>query len=204
MDGARVRRIWSSAAVLVAALAMATGSLAAQVGIVTGTVTDANSGEPIATVQVHIPELQLGMLTTWREVESKWEPFYNAVGELETESITETADMDYTVLVDWYPPAPSGSFAIRLEYVFNENTDEFNPGVVDPTLPGFGDDRNLLNARIAWFSSDEAWTVALWGKNLLDDEVTSEIDDISTASFGTPFVSVDPPLTWGMELGYRF
>ena len=42
---------------------MATGSLAAQTGTVTGTVTDANTGEPIATVQVHIPELQLGMLT---------------------------------------------------------------------------------------------------------------------------------------------
>ena len=148
--------------------------------------------------------LQLGMLTTWREVESKWEPFYNAVGELVTETSSDTADVDYTVLVDWFPPAPSGSFAIRLEYVFNENSDEFDPGVVDPTLPGFGEDRNLLNARFAWFSSDEAWTVALWGKNLLDDEVTSKINDISTASFGTPFVSVDPPLTWGVELGYRF
>ena len=63
MDGARVRKTSSSLIALAAALGMAASSLAAQVGTVTGTVTDANTGEPIATVQVHIPELQLGMLT---------------------------------------------------------------------------------------------------------------------------------------------
>ena len=63
MDGSCVRKIGSSAFALAVALAMVTGSLAAQTGVVTGTVTDSNTGEPIATVQVHIPELQIGMLT---------------------------------------------------------------------------------------------------------------------------------------------
>ena len=63
MDGSCVRKIGSSAFALAVALAMVTGSLAAQTGVVTGTVTDSNTGEPITTVQVHIPELQIGMLT---------------------------------------------------------------------------------------------------------------------------------------------
>ena len=63
MDGSSVRKASSSLIAATAALAMAASSLAAQVGTVTGTVTDANTGEPIATVQVHIPDLQLGMLT---------------------------------------------------------------------------------------------------------------------------------------------
>ena len=63
MDGSCVRKIGSSSVALAVALAMITGSLAAQTGVVTGTVTDSNTGEPISTVQVHIPELQIGMLT---------------------------------------------------------------------------------------------------------------------------------------------
>ena len=69
-------------------------------------------------------------------------------------------------------------------------------------IPGFGEDRKLLNARIAWIH--DRWTVGLWGKNLLDNEVTGGISDISTSSFGTPFVSIDPPRTYGIEVGYRF
>ena len=57
--------------------------------------------------------------------------------------------------------------------------------------------------RQAWTSDDDAWTVALWGKILLDEKRLGGIRDI-TIIFGTPFTSMDVPMTWGIELGARF
>lgn len=147
---------------------------------------------------------QLGFLTTWRETDSEWEPFYNATGELVTETSSDTTGTDYTFTFDWLPQIGRGDLALRLEYVFSENNDEFDPTIVNPDVPGFGEDRKLLNARAAWTTEDGRWTFGLWGKNLLDNEVTSGINDISTGSFGTPFVSIDPPLTYGVEAAYNF
>jgi iron complex outermembrane receptor protein len=147
---------------------------------------------------------QLGFLTTWRETDSEWEPFYNAEGDLVTETTSDTSDTDYTFTFDWFPQIASGDLALRLEYVFFENNDEADPAVLDPGVPGFGEDRKLLNARAAWTTQSGHWTFGLWGKNLLDNEVTSGINDITTASFGTPFVTIDPPRTYGVEAAYNF
>lgn len=148
--------------------------------------------------------LNVGFLTTWRDVESTWEPFYNALGDLVTETSSDTTDTDYTLTVGWYPSIPRGSLDVRAEFVFNEDNSEADPTLVSPTVPGFGRDRRMLNARVAWSSEDDQWTAALWGKNLLDQERLGGISDISTASFATPFTSIDPPLTWGIEIGYQF
>ena len=146
--------------------------------------------------------LQLNFVTTWREVDATWDPFYNAVGELVTETSSSTTGTDWSAWMDWSPEIARGLLDLRLEYIFSENNDEFDPTIVDPGLPGFGEDRKDLNARAAW-TLDE-WTFALWGKNLLDTEVSSGVSDISTATFGTPFVTIEPPRTYGVEVGYSF
>lgn len=149
--------------------------------------------------------LRFVFLTTWRDVEATWDEFYDANGELRTDTSSSTTDTDYTISVGWQPDVRRGSLDVRIDYIFNENTaqlDEFS--VVDPDdYPGFYRDRKDLNARIAWSSEDGTWTAALWGKNLLDEKRLSGISDISIL-FGTPFTSMAEPLTWGVELGYRF
>ncbi|HSG97698.1 MAG TPA: TonB-dependent receptor [Woeseiaceae bacterium] len=152
--------------------------------------------------------LRLAFITTWRDVESVWDEFYDANGDLvppEDRTSTGTTDTDYTVTVGWQPEISWGNLETRVDYVFNENTsflDEFS--VVDYTqYPGFYEDRRDLNARIAWTSDDDAWTVALWGKNLLDEKRLGGIRDISIL-LGTPFTSMDAPMSWGIELGARF
>jgi outer membrane receptor protein involved in Fe transport len=152
--------------------------------------------------------LRIGLMTTWRDVESVWDEFYDASGDLvppEARTSTGTTDTDYTITVGWQPEISWGNLDARVDYIFNENTsflDEFS--IVDYTqYPGFYEDRQDLNARIAWTSDDTRWTVALWGKNLLDEKRLGGIRDISIL-FGTPFTSMDPPMTWGIELGARF
>jgi len=146
----------------------------------------------------------VGLLTTVRESDATWEPFFNAVGDLVTETSSDRTDTDYTVTLGWYPEIPRGGLDVRVEYIFNENNSELDPGVIDPNIPGFGVDRKELNARVAWTSDDDQWTAALWGKNLTDQERLGGINDITLFSFGTPFTSVSAPLTWGVEVGYRF
>ena len=140
--------------------------------------------------------MRIGFMTTWRDQDTNWDPFYNASGELVTETSNDTTDTDYTVVLNWQPEISRGSLDVRVDYIFNEVAD-------DPLFPGFYEDRTELNARVAWASEDDTWTAALWGKNLLDQELLGGISDISIL-FGTPFTSMDIGLTWGVELAYRF
>ena len=56
----------------------------------------------------------------------------------------------------------------------------------------------LINARVAFTHSDDTWQVALWGKNLTDEEYARA----ATAGSFTQYAS--PPLTWGVDARYRF
>jgi len=148
--------------------------------------------------------LRFGFLTTWRDVESQWEPYYNAIGELVTDFSSDTTDTDYTVTLDWQPAFVANVDA-RIEYIFNENTSALDPGVINPDqYPGFYEDRRELNARVAWHSDDERYSAALWGRNLLDQELLGGVSDITLFAFGTPFTTMETPMTWGLEFGMRF
>ncbi|MBT8093405.1 MAG: TonB-dependent receptor [Gammaproteobacteria bacterium] len=150
-------------------------------------------------------KLRIGIMTTWRDAEATWESYFDANAELVVDTSASTTDTDYTLTVGWAPEMERGSLDLRIDYIFNENTSELDEtSVVDASqYPGFYEDREDLNVRIAWQSEDEQWTAALWGKNLLDQKLLGGIGDISIL-FGTPFTSVDAPRTFGIELGYGF
>jgi hypothetical protein len=116
--------------------------------------------------------LRFSFMTTWRDTETTWEEFYDANGELRADTGGGATDTDYTLTVGWQPEISRGNLDVRIDYIFNENTaflDEFS--IIDYTqFPGFYQDRKDLNARVAWTSDDNQWTVALWGKNLLDEK----------------------------------
>ncbi len=162
-------------------------------------------GAELVATWLPADSVRLAFMTTWRDVEATWDEFYDANGELRIDTSSSTTDTDYTITLGWRPEVSRGSLDVRVDYIFNENTAQLNEfSVVDPSdYPGFYQDRKDLNARVAWSSDDDAWTVALWGKNLLDQERLGGISDISIL-FGTPFTSLEEPLTWGVELGYRF
>ena len=152
--------------------------------------------------------MRIGFLTTWRDVEAEWDEYYDANGDLvgpEDRISSGTTDLDYTFTLGWERELSLGNLDVRVDYIFNENTSFLDDSsIVDPDdFPGFYEDRKDLNARIAWTSNDEMWTVALWGKNLLDEERLGGIRDISIL-FDTPFTSMSAPLTWGIEVGAVF
>ena len=56
----------------------------------------------------------------------------------------------------------------------------------------------LVNARVAYGPADDKWQVALWGKNLTDEEYARA----SSAGSFTQYASA--PLTWGIDARFRF
>ena len=154
--------------------------------------------------------LRFAVQTEFREREATWEPYFDANGDPAVDLETSDTPTDYTFTFAWSPQLGRGRLDTRIDYIFNENTYVIGQDTVfDPAdFPGlldeaFFEDRKDLRARVAWTSDDDQWTLALWGKNLLDQKRLGSVRDISVL-FGTPFTSMDLPRTWGIEIETRF
>lgn len=154
--------------------------------------------------------LRFALQTTWRDREVTWDPYFDASGDPQDDLERSETNTDYTLTFAWAPEIGRGNLDARIDYIFNENPYVIGqdtvfdpadfPGLLDE---GFFEDREDLRARVAWSSDDGQWTVALWGKNLLDQRRLGGVSDISVL-FGTPFTTMDLPRTWGIELETRF
>ena len=78
-------------------------------------------------------------------------------------------------------------------------------GLIDASKLGtlYGD-RNLTDARLGWKSPDRRYTVFLWAQNLLDARTVQSLNTITALTLDTPYVRLNPPRFWGVQLGYRF
>jgi len=56
----------------------------------------------------------------------------------------------------------------------------------------------ILNARISYAPDNGNWKLALWGKNLTDEEYAR------AASGGSFTQYASSPLTWGIDFAYEF
>lgn len=60
----------------------------------------------------------------------------------------------------------------------------------------------LLNSSIKWTSSDETYSLQLWGRNLLDKKVVTYTT--SQTNYGYTTVSSQAPMTYGVTAGVKF
>ena len=146
-------------------------------------------------------------LTTYREEENKSGEFYDAKGELTRfDSSSDTAG-NYTLTLNWRPKLAAGNLLVRGEYIYAENTRDADDANYNPdfeSISGYTDDSRLVNGRIAWSHPKARWELALWGRNLTDEDRLSGISQTTVAVFGTPIIRILDPRTWGIEAIYRF
>jgi outer membrane receptor protein involved in Fe transport len=152
-------------------------------------------------------DLLFTALTTYREEENKSGEFYDAKGELTRfDSSSDTAG-NYTLTLNWRPKLAAGNLLVRGEYIYAENTRDADDANYNPdfeSISGYTDDSRLVNGRIAWSHPKDRWELALWGRNLTDEDRLSGISQTTVAVFGTPIIRILDPRTWGIEAIYRF
>ncbi|WP_348733900.1 TonB-dependent receptor [Rheinheimera texasensis] len=154
------------------------------------------------------PALKLGLVTEYRKTESSWEQFYNGDGDLVTDTEKDSSADAYTLTADWTPDWAfgDGQWKVHVDYVYEENTRADDPDLlaIAKQIPAYFADSKNLNARISWQSNSDHWEVAVFGKNLTDNETTGGIGGFAAAVLGTPITSLNPPRTAGVEVKYQF
>ena len=152
-----------------------------------------------------LENLRLTALTTYRDNESISDEYYNGAGELRggEKEIGNTSN-DYTLRFDWTPDIPKGYLLVHVDYVFNEDTGEFADDAVFYEGPWYFQNKKRLSARIAWESEDASIEIALWGRNLLDEEYAGNPGGFVADELGAAHTSIEDPLTYGVDLRYAF
>jgi iron complex outermembrane receptor protein len=64
-------------------------------------------------------------------------------------------------------------------------------------------EKQSVNARVSLIMSDEAWEVALWGRNLTNEDYIETVSDFSD-SLGYLSGRRNEPRTYGVEAYYHF
>ena len=166
-----------------------------------------NTDEDISGVELTLDwlateSLRFGVIYTYREQESSREAHYDAQGNFVTaDNRSATTPQEYTLTLDWSPELAVGTVLFHLDYVYEENTDRENEDHLDEfnRVPGYGDDTELLNARVSFITPSGGYEFAVWGKNLLENERVSQPGGLTGDVLGTYHVGIVDPLTYGVD-----
>ena len=60
------------------------------------------------------------------------------------------------------------------------------------------------SARIAWTNDADNFEVAIWGRNLQDNEIADNPGGYVASTLGAYRTSIEDPLTYGVDLRYSF
>jgi iron complex outermembrane receptor protein len=67
-----------------------------------------------------------------------------------------------------------------------------------------GEATQRTDARLAWATEDDDFGVAFFVTNVFDQRYVTGVNNITASTFGTPFASITPPRTWGVDFSYHF
>ena len=104
--------------------------------------------------------------------------------DISGQELTRAAPSKYAIALEYYQPLSRGALKFRIDqrYTSTNRQDIFAD---ESNQPGF----HVMDVRAAWISGDEGWEVALWSKNLLDEEYISHAYIVGPgviATFGKP------------------
>jgi iron complex outermembrane receptor protein len=121
-------------------------------------------------------------------------------GPQKGEDLRFTAELSGNLSATLVLPLADGGVYIRADYSYmDDHLTDTNTGAA--LRPQDTQNRSLLNARIG-FRNDN-WNVALWGKNLTEDEYAA-LTAATLPINGVDAYFLAPPRTYGMTLRYDF
>ena len=171
----------------------------------TGTTIIANAASAtIAGVEFETVWLVTDHLTlqaSYANYDHEYGDYFDEDGKnLKGNDIQNVPDWTANVSGAYNVPLSSGSaMGFRLDY--RTRADVFDDA--DPDYEqGIREGKDMLGARASWFSANEQWEVAAWGKNLLDED---EVTNIGTKSIMSQRrVVYVPPRTYGLSVTYSW
>ena len=88
---------------------------------------------------------------------------------------------------------------------FWQATVDYNLAITNPTIPR--DDAiirpyGLLNLRLSYRLEDSGWEFAVWGKNVLNKDYYTRLQDLTAIGYFLAFAGA--PATYGLDLRKRF
>ena len=152
-----------------------------------------------------LDNLRLTAMTTYRDTDETLDPHFDSAGEPAggVAKDSESAN-DYTLRLDWSPEIASGYLLVHADYVFREETGPTADDVIYAVGPWYFQDKKLLSARVSWQNNSDNIEIALWGKNLLDEEYAANPGGFAADNLGVPHTNLDDVRTYGLDLVYSF
>ena len=129
-------------------------------------------------------------------LDTEYENYVISTGDFSGNQLQRTPDnqvstgFEYAANVgDW-----GRALKLRLSYTWQDEMPWAHTNV------SFEDAYGLLDGRIGLSPENQNWTVALWGRNLADEEARANVIEF----LGGDVSLYNPPRTYGIELGYRW
>lgn len=136
--------------------------------------------------------------------------FYNGCGAARIEGDLDGESLDgpkqrVALMADYdWQLGDYGTVLLHADYSWTSKK-ERNPAADDfcDNYESKDDDFELVNARIAWQDTTQAWQVAVWAENLLDTDYVVTYNGI-TSDLNSPYVRRNFPRMYGMEVIYKW
>jgi len=150
---------------------------------------------------IALPVENLELSASYSYLDARYGRFITGGVDNSGNQLTRAPKNAYTLSASYQLAAASyGDFNLRLDYI-NQGLIHMSVSNSDISiLEGY----ELFNARIELLSKEDDWEVALWGKNLADEEYS--IHSASLADLGTATRSdiQGDPRTFGVSFTYNF
>lgn len=91
----------------------------------------------------------------------------------------------------------AGTFDTRADFSYVDKMEGNERNQPQNQHPSF----TTLNGSISWTSTDEHWTIRLWGRNLTNELITRQVTSLSTTHVGAVY---DAPRTYGVTVSRNF
>jgi len=149
--------------------------------------------------------IQAGISVLEAEINDSDAVSTNLLGEdvpLEGLERAYSPDLSYSLMARYeWPLADNLSAVFQVDYSYRDDVAGDALSVPEQALYGGQDGYGLFNTRVALGAVDGEWTVALWGKNLADEEY---ITNVTTDDLGSYMDIYGRPRSYGVDVTYRW
>ena len=149
---------------------------------------------------IALPVEGLELSASYSYLDASYDEFLSGGVDNSGNQLTRAPKNAYTLSSSYsMPVGDAGQLNFRLDYV-NQGELYMKPSNADISqIDGY----ELYNARVAFQSADETWELALWGKNLTDEEYAIHSSDLVQLGSNSTSDILGNPRTYGVTFTYN-